>query len=41
MNPVWKLKKILFNLKDYGEFLSGITPYAIISMEAILVVIVW
>jgi hypothetical protein len=26
MNPVWKLKKILFNIDGYGEFFRGITP---------------
>ena len=30
MNPVWKLKKILFNIEGYGEFFSGITPIKII-----------
>ena len=26
VKPVWKLKKILFNIECYGEFFSGITP---------------
>ena len=26
MNPVWNLKKILFNIEGYGELFSGITP---------------
>jgi hypothetical protein len=27
MNPVWKLKFLLFNIEGYGEFFSGITPF--------------
>ena len=26
VKPVWKLKKILFNIECYGEFISGIIP---------------
>jgi hypothetical protein len=30
MNPVWKLKKILFNIEGYGEFFSVIILYKVI-----------
>ena len=35
MKPVWKLKKIVFNIECYGEFFSDITPKLTISNRVI------
>jgi hypothetical protein len=38
MNPVRKLKNILFSIEGYGEFFSGITPFRQKSRNLILIV---